>query len=526
MDEQQLAQLRDWAGRLRRDGDSDELKAAGRALELATEEIARLKAQLNPKPQARAGRRLDQARPRAGTRSGATRGRRSTRVRRRRGRRRPGLGAAPPRSQRRAHERRRHRGARPPAHPAGARRRHRPRRARAACRGRSRGAQAAPPAASPAAPGPPAPGPRHADRGRRRRTGARRRLRGDPHRRARRSPRAARRPTRRSAPSRKQALEVRRSGRADARSTAPSWVLDGQDVRSRVRRANGVATLSGRSIGDGEHWLTVRADGRLPGARTTAQVALHDRHDAAHGAPRPEDGQGARRAADELRRHRPRGRHGHGRRSSRSGEGRPLLAAAERAARRRPSTSRSPTSSATRASARSRSRSSRARRGRRCGPSTSPPTPGRTRRSAAACSQLIDQGRINTVELDLKDESGEIGFERARSRSARQVGAVKDIYDLPQALDTLHRKGVMVVGRIVAFRDPIYATGAWQRGWRSQVIQTPDGQPYSRLRRLHELRQPGRAPLQRRHRARRRRRPASTTSSTTTSAGRTGRSRR
>ena len=49
MDEQQLAQLRDWAGRLRRDGDSDELKAAGRALELATEEITRLKAQLKPK---------------------------------------------------------------------------------------------------------------------------------------------------------------------------------------------------------------------------------------------------------------------------------------------------------------------------------------------------------------------------------------------------------------------------------------------------------------------------------------------
>src|SRR4029077_14355752 len=47
-----------------------------------------------------------------------------------------------------------------------------------------------------------------------------------------------------------------------------SWVLDGQDVRSRVQRANGVATLAGARIGDGEHWLTVRANGRLPGART------------------------------------------------------------------------------------------------------------------------------------------------------------------------------------------------------------------------------------------------------------------
>jgi hypothetical protein len=38
---------------------------------------------------------------------------------------------------------------------------------------------------------------------------------------------------------------------------------------------------------------------------------------------------------------------------------------------------------------------------------------------------------------------------------------------------------VMVVGRIVAFRDPVYAAQAWKRGWKSQVIQTPDGQPYS-----------------------------------------------
>jgi peptidoglycan/xylan/chitin deacetylase (PgdA/CDA1 family) len=37
----------------------------------------------------------------------------------------------------------------------------------------------------------------------------------------------------------------------------------------------------------------------------------------------------------------------------------------------------------------------------------------------------------------------------------------------------------MVVGRIVAFRDPIYATAAWNRGWKAQVIQTPNGQPYA-----------------------------------------------
>jgi hypothetical protein len=91
---------------------------------------------------------------------------------------------------------------------------------------------------------------------------------------------------------------------------------------------------------------------------------------------------------------------------------------------------------------------------------------------------LVDAGRINAVELDLKDESGIVGFD-AQIPFARRIGSVQPIYNLPQAIDALHRRGVMVVGRIVAFRDPIHASAAWKRGWRSQVIQTPSGEPYS-----------------------------------------------
>jgi peptidoglycan/xylan/chitin deacetylase (PgdA/CDA1 family) len=92
--------------------------------------------------------------------------------------------------------------------------------------------------------------------------------------------------------------------------------------------------------------------------------------------------------------------------------------------------------------------------------------------------ELVDAGRINAVELDLKDESGIVGFD-AQIPFARRIGSVQEIYDLPQAIDMLHRRGAMVVGRIVAFRDPIHASAAWKRGWRSQVIQTPGGEPYS-----------------------------------------------
>jgi hypothetical protein len=91
--------------------------------------------------------------------------------------------------------------------------------------------------------------------------------------------------------------------------------------------------------------------------------------------------------------------------------------------------------------------------------------------------RLIDEGRINSVQLDLKDESGLVGFD-ADVPFAREIGAIEKIYDLEEAIDVLHAKGVYVIGRIVAFRDPIHAQAAWRRGWRNQVVQTPDGGLY------------------------------------------------
>jgi peptidoglycan/xylan/chitin deacetylase (PgdA/CDA1 family) len=90
---------------------------------------------------------------------------------------------------------------------------------------------------------------------------------------------------------------------------------------------------------------------------------------------------------------------------------------------------------------------------------------------------LIDQGRINAVELDLKDESGTVGW-NAHVPLARRIGAVEPIVDLPAAVTFLHGKGARVIGRLVCFRDPIMAEAAWKAGDRDEVIQTPDGQRY------------------------------------------------
>src|SRR6266545_4321022 len=90
---------------------------------------------------------------------------------------------------------------------------------------------------------------------------------------------------------------------------------------------------------------------------------------------------------------------------------------------------------------------------------------------------LIDQGRINAVELDLKDESGTVGW-NAAVPLAHRMGAVKPIVDLPEAVRQLHARGVRVIGRLVCFRDPAMGAAAWVAGRHNEVIQTPGGAQY------------------------------------------------
>lgn len=93
----------------------------------------------------------------------------------------------------------------------------------------------------------------------------------------------------------------------------------------------------------------------------------------------------------------------------------------------------------------------------------------------AGVLDLLDRKLIDTVELDLKDESGVIGYD-SELTTARRIGAVRPEYDLEETVATLKEHGARVIGRIVAFRDPIYAEAAWAAGAHDQVVQAPDGQ--------------------------------------------------
>jgi hypothetical protein len=90
---------------------------------------------------------------------------------------------------------------------------------------------------------------------------------------------------------------------------------------------------------------------------------------------------------------------------------------------------------------------------------------------------LIDQGRIDTVQLDLKDEEGVVGYDSDVAR-AHEIGAVTRHFDLDAAVAAIESRGARVVGRIVAFQDPILAQAAWGAGQTSQVVQDVGGGPY------------------------------------------------
>ena len=62
---------------------------------------------------------------------------------------------------------------------------------------------------------------------------------------------------------------------------------------------------------------------------------------------------------------------------------------------------------------------------------------------------------------------------------ARRIGAEQGLFDLRSAVALLHARGARVIGRIVAFRDPILAQWAWTHGRKQLVIQAPDGTAYS-----------------------------------------------
>jgi len=93
--------------------------------------------------------------------------------------------------------------------------------------------------------------------------------------------------------------------------------------------------------------------------------------------------------------------------------------------------------------------------------------------------QMLDDGKINSLQLDLKDEGGHLGY-ASEVPLASEIGADIGPLDLEQAVADLHERDVAVIGRIVAFADPTLAAWAWENDRRDWVIQLKDGSDYYR----------------------------------------------
>jgi hypothetical protein len=71
--------------------------------------------------------------------------------------------------------------------------------------------------------------------------------------------------------------------------------------------------------------------------------------------------------------------------------------------------------------------------------------------------EYLDMAGLNTIELDVKDENGEIGFIPSSVPLARQIGAAAAYYRPRQVAKQVRKRGVYLIGRVVVFEDPILA---------------------------------------------------------------------
>jgi hypothetical protein len=62
---------------------------------------------------------------------------------------------------------------------------------------------------------------------------------------------------------------------------------------------------------------------------------------------------------------------------------------------------------------------------------------------------------LNTIELDVKDENGRVGFVPSAVPLARRTGAAGPFYRAKRAARLVHAKGDYLIGRIVTFEDPV-----------------------------------------------------------------------
>jgi len=71
----------------------------------------------------------------------------------------------------------------------------------------------------------------------------------------------------------------------------------------------------------------------------------------------------------------------------------------------------------------------------------------------------LERDGLTAIELDIKDENGQVGFTASSLKLAQTVGATRDFYDAHDAARLVHERGLYLIGRIVTFEDPVLSHG-------------------------------------------------------------------
>jgi len=71
----------------------------------------------------------------------------------------------------------------------------------------------------------------------------------------------------------------------------------------------------------------------------------------------------------------------------------------------------------------------------------------------------LERDGLTAIELDVKDENGQVGFTASSLKLAKTVGATREFYDARAAASLVHERGLYLIGRIVTFEDPVLSHG-------------------------------------------------------------------
>jgi len=82
--------------------------------------------------------------------------------------------------------------------------------------------------------------------------------------------------------------------------------------------------------------------------------------------------------------------------------------------------------------------------------------------------ELIDATKLNAVVIDIKDYAGKISFPTDNPALASSVSEKCGADDMKEFIETLHDKGIYVIGRITVFQDPFYTKNHPDRSVQSK----------------------------------------------------------